>query len=160
MMPALRGPPAAEAWALPPLPWLWRALGSVVVVEEDVVVVVDELGVPTPPGIGTVVTVEDVGTGDVVVVVAGWVVVVVSPGPVVLVVSVGWPVGPVPSGAGGAIGLAVSVGSAARSTASPLPISTSSIQVRPGRRRAYLPSSARNSVTSSLSRLTQWTGVR
>src|SRR5205814_446713 len=167
MRAALAGPPATEDFDLPLLSFPLLSLpllclpfgGSVVVVV--VVVVDDELGVPTPPGTGTVVTVV-VGTGDVVVVVlaSGPVVVVVPPGWVVVVDSTGWPVGPVPSDGGGAIGLAASEGSAARSVAVPRPTSTSSIQVRPGRRRAYLPSSPRNSVTSSLSRLIQWTGVR
>src|SRR5581483_7573984 len=130
------GPVAPAALALAPSwpcrPLVCRPLGAVVVVVEDVVD--DDDGVPTPPGTGTVVTVVDVGIGDVVVVVLASgpvVVVVLASGPVV--VAVGWPVGPVPSGGAGATGFAWSVGSTGRSTASPRPTRTSSIQVRPGR---------------------------
>ena len=146
---ALAGPAATDEAALGvgapalPLPFFSPAAVVVEVVDDEVD---DDDVVDDPPtgGTGTVVTVVT-GAGDVVVVVdsAGWVVVVVSAGPVVVVVSVGWPVGPVPSLGGGAIGLAVSLGSAGRSVAVPRPTSTSSTQVRPGRRRAYLPSSPR-----------------
>src|SRR5581483_4561888 len=132
--------------------------------EDDDAVDVDvEEGEPPTGGTGTVVTVVT-GDGRVVVVVEadGCVVVVLSPvGAVdVVVEAVGEPVGLVLSAGGGATGWAVSDGSTGRSVAVPRPPSTSSTQVRPGSSRANLPSRPRNSVTASLSRFTQWTGVR
>ena len=104
MIAALAGPEAtededveaiaADCWALSFLPWLLRWLLSVVPPVDEVV----------DGSTGRLVMVET--TGSVVVVVSsGFVVVVLSDGPTVVVVVSGGD-GPVPSGAGGATGLA------------------------------------------------------